>query len=344
MGRLRRLTSPQEVSRVWEETKSLPKEELKGFSCDDLINVAGAVRYDAQQTKSKVVISCTQALRRVRYEALDFELGRKSIPFTKSATSDVNPVLGLPYTQVAAGLTQEELAELDLHPCFEGDEYQATDPEVEKELPSFIRRHRPRSLGRKFHETLRSMSLPTENWCVSHGIDLVSARDVFVQVRETLLGMRRGAMVLPSAPIKNSSGEKNWARFILKVGGDEIEVVPELYAKLALYAAFRKRDHNLLLTLKGHAITWMKEGDVCFREGFPSAVGSAMLAWCPSEPEEAAMRFAASAGVKERAGHVHDWLDGGISSVSLGLVSWWSTRYQVSNWLGWLDPNVIRSA
>jgi hypothetical protein len=246
--------------------------------------------------------------------------------------------------QVAAGVTPQEIAELDLHPCFEGDEFQATDPEVEKDLPAFIRRHRPRSLARKFHETLRSMSLPTEGWLVSHGIDLTSARDVVEQARSILLGLRRGVKVLPSTPIKSSSSEKSWARFILQIGGDELEVVPELYAKLALYAAFRKRDHNLLLTLKGHAITWLKEGDIAFRDGFPAAIGSSMLAWCPSEPEEVAMRLAASAGVKERAGHVHDWLDGGINSVSLGLVSWWSSRYHVSNWMGWLSPNTIPTA
>lgn len=343
MGRLRRLTSPQEVSRVWEETKRLPKEELTQPSCDDLITIANMVRYDVQQTKSKVVISLTSALSRVKNEALDWEL-RKSASDHKSKTSDVSRVLGLPYTQVSAATTLEEREALGLYPCFEGDEWQETDPEAEMEMPSIIRRHRPRSLARKFHETLRSMSLPTEGWLVSHGIDLTSARNVVVQAQAYLLGLRRGARVLPSTPIKSGSSEKSWARYILKIGEDELEVVPELYAKLALYAAFRKRDHNLLLTLKGHAITWLKEGDIAFREGFAAAVGSSMLAWCPSEPEEVAMRLAASAGVKERAGHVHDWLDGGINSVSLGLVSWWSTRHHVANWMGWLSPNTIPTA
>jgi len=343
LGRLWPTTLPQRLAHVWEETKSLPKEELTSFSSQDLITLAGMAHYDAQQTKSRVVISVTQALRRVKYETLDWEMG-KSVPFIKSVTSDVNPVLGLPYTQVAASATQEEIAALGLHPCFEGDEYQATDPTVEMDLPAIIRRHRPRSLARKFHETLRSMSLPNESWLVSHGIDLVFARDVVERARAVLLGLGRDAKVLPSTPIKSGSSEKSWSRFVLRIGGDELEVVPELYAKLALYAAFRKRDHNLLLTLKGHAITWLKEGDITFRDGFPAAIGSSMLAWCPSEPEEAAMRLTASAGVRERAGHVHDWLDGGINSVSLGLVSWWSSRYHVSNWMGWWPRTTIPTA
>lgn len=344
MGRLWRFTSPQEISRVWEETKRLPKEELKKPSRDDLITIAHMVRYDAQQTKAKVTISLLDALKTIKYGALAMELG-KSGPFVKSKTSDVNPqVMKPPYIQVSETVTPEEVEQLGLHPCFEGDKWQGSDPEVEAELPSAIRRHRPRSLARRYHETLRSMLLPSEGWLVSHGIDLVSARNVWLQAKSVLLGLRRGARVLPSTPIKCGGSEKSWARFILKVGSDELEIVPELYAKLALFAAFRKRDHNLLLTLKGHAITWLKQEDIAFREGFPAAVGSSFLAWCPSEPEEAAMRLAASAGVQERVGHVHDWLDGGINAVSLGLASWWSSRYHVSNYMGWLPRNTIPTA
>jgi len=202
----------------------------------------------------------------------------------------------------------------------------------EGEVPS-IRRHRPGSLLRRFHKELQSMALPHEEWLVASGLDLFSGRTHVRRLQEQLLGLSRGAKVLPRTPIKTKSGAQ-FARFAFRVGEDEIDIVPELYSKLALYAAFRERDHALLMTLKGHAITWLKEHEVPYRDGYPVAFWTALLAWIPGQLDEAGMRVTASLRVQEKIKSASAWVNEGVSRHSLGLNSWWSPRYQLARFFG----------
>jgi len=212
-------------------------------------------------------------------------------------------------------------------------------PEIEDEtddpgLPARIRRHRPRTLMRKFHETLSSLRLPSEEWCVASGLDLLRARTRLGRVRESLLMLSRGVRALPRAPVKNGDGSKSFERFAFLHGSVEIEVVPELYAKLALYAAFRERDHALLMTLKGHAITWLKENDVSFRDGYQLAVWSSVLAWVPGKVDEQVIAFTGHSHVQERLRMPAQWLGEGVYQHTANMHSWWNPLYQVARCVG----------
>lgn len=216
--------------------------------------------------------------------------------------------------------------------------------EEDRELSVLVRRHRPRSLARKFHEAVRSMVLPDERWLVASGLDLTKSRTVLQQVSRGLLGLDRSVRILPRMPIETEDRKRQWARFAFQVGEDEIEIVPELYAKLALYAAFRERDHALLMTLKGHAITWLKEQGITFREGYPPAVWSAFFAWVPGALDEAVMRMTASPRLQEKLALSSSWVNGGIKPHLLGLASWWSPLYHLARILGLQPSAAVPSA
>lgn len=202
-----------------------------------------------------------------------------------------------------------------------------------KESAPSIRRHRPGSLVRAFHEQVREMALPSEEWLVGFGLDLLQARTLLKQLRGGLFGLTRGAKLVPRAPVKSTNG-KSFSRFAIVVGRDEIEVVPELYSKLAVYAAFRERDHALLMTLKGHAITWLKEQEINYRDGYPVVLWASLLAWIPGELDEAVMRITTSPRVQERLAASRKWLNEGVEPHSLGLKSWWDPRYQLGRYSG----------
>jgi len=212
--------------------------------------------------------------------------------------------------------------------------------EEDKEQSVLVRRHRPRSLARKFHETIRSMVLPDESWLVALGFDLTESRTVLQSISRSLLGLSRGARVLPRTPIETEDRKRQWARFAFQIGEDEIEIVPELYAKLALYAAFRERDHALLMTLKGHAITWLKEQGITFREGYSAAVWCAFVAWVPGVVDEAVMRMTASPRLQEKISLSKSWVHEGVKPHLLGLASWWNPVYHLARVLG-LQPSAV---
>jgi len=212
--------------------------------------------------------------------------------------------------------------------------------EGEEGLVPSIRRHRPRSLMRKFKGELYDQALPAEEWCVSLGIDLTSARTLVKRATQRAFGSGRDVRVLPRAPIVNQSGKK-FSRFAFLVGEDEWEIVPELYAKLALYAAFRQRDHALLMTLKGHAITWLKEQDLGYREGYQIAFWAALMAFIPGETDEAGMRALASPTVQEKLKSSYDWLSDGVEAHTLNLQSWWSPLYHLARLSGSTGRSVV---
>jgi len=207
-------------------------------------------------------------------------------------------------------------------------EFQLWFDDSQAELPTPIRRHRPRSLARKFHETVRSMELPSEEWLVAQGLDLLRARTTVQRALGVLLRLDSGVKVLRRTPLKSKTGVC-FSRFALLVHGSELEVVPELYTKLAVYAAFRERDHALLLTLKGHAITWTKEHDVSYLDMMPSVFGSCLLAWVPGKMEEAVVAVTTSPAVQDRLGLIRRWRDG-VPLHQLGLASWWSPLYHLA--------------
>jgi hypothetical protein len=234
--------------------------------------------------------------------------------------------------------TPEELGEvvpLEFAENYVGEQQLGFD-DSEAELPTAIRRHRPRSLARKFHETVRSMQLPGEEWLVAHGLDLLRARTVVQRALGVLLRLESGVKVLRRTPLKSRTGVI-YSRFALSVHGSELEVCPELYAKLAIYAAFRERDHALLLTLKGHAITWTKEHDFTFLEMLPVVFGSALLAWVPGEMETAFIGVTANTSVQNKLSLVSRWKVG-IPMHDLGLTSWWNPFYHLSGLLGLSGP------
>jgi hypothetical protein len=200
-------------------------------------------------------------------------------------------------------------------------------------MEPFVRRHRPRSLTKAYNKVMSEMSEAKFGWCVPSG-DLVEARTQLSRVAEFCLGIARGATILPRSPLTNSTSEKSYARFALRVGEDEFDVVPELLAKLTLYAAFRERDHALLMTLKGHAITWLKEEGISFLEGGSCALSSTIIAWIPGAQEKAAMRLTAAARVQESVALPRNWLNDGASRPSLGLGSVWNPLYHAAKFVG----------
>jgi hypothetical protein len=303
--------------------------------------VCRAARFSTQQVTEATILSLTTASEKYRWGALG-ELVPGLEKTRRIISSDVVPkadsVLGLAVTLSDADLIDIVRRNMTAETFNQDAAVLAVltkkeQSEGEEGVAPSIRRHRPGSLMRKFHEEVRDMALPTEEWLVASGLDLFQMRTHLKQLQRTLFGLSRSAKVQPRTPIKSHTG-KSFARFSFAVGRDEIVVVPELYSKLALYAAFRERDHALLMTLKGHAITWLKEHDVTYLDGYPAALWSSVLAWIPGELDEAVMRVTESPRVKEKIVSSYDWVRDGVSRHVLGLSSWWDPRYQLDLWMG----------
>lgn len=342
LGRLSE-TLPQHLTSAWENSD---QPEQFGSLAEELIALSSAVcstaRFGTQQLTEASILGLSAAAHKFNWNALSDlapGLGVTRIITSSSVLPRTDEVLSwdVPLTdkEMAAIIRRNGSPETLLQDTAILSVLCQEDSPCAEEggVSPSIRRHRPRSLMRKFHEEVRDMALPTEEWLVASGLDLFQLRTLVQNLQRTLFGLGRGAKVMPKTPITNSDG-KQFARFGFLVGKDEIEIVPELYSKLALYAAFRERDHALLMTLKGHAITWLKEQDVTYRDGYPVALWSSLLAWIPGELDESVMRVTESPRVQEKLRLSRDWVSGGVSRHSLGMSSWWSPRYQLSRLLG----------
>lgn len=330
LGRFLRLFAlPEEEVRQLEEWVPPPGYTMWSETKDILRETTELTVQKATLTAERIATSAAgiaEARARSRAERLnaDVESVIRDIP-ASFVPNEIDPVAG------AVELAENFVGELQ--PGFS---------DSEADLPTAIRRHRPRSLARKFHETVLSMQLPSEEWLVAQGLDLLCARTTVKRALGVLLRLDSGVKVLRRTPLKSKSGAC-FSRFALLVHGSELEVVPELFAKLALFAAFRDRDHALLLTLKGHSITWAKEHDVAYLDMLPCVFGSVLLAWVPGEMEEACVAVTANPVVQERLGLIRHWRVG-VPLHQLGLASWWSPLYHLRNLAGLSVPARIHVA
>lgn len=356
-GFLRRFT-PQNVRRIWAESGDLLNPmsiaERNDVLLEDTRTLAEPARFIAQQATEAVVLLASQASAANGYNwpKIPYGFGLPNHVVGKFVQRSVTnnaadllakyppvdgPVLELNMAQFSE---EEQSTVRDFAKVVDGklkpkDRVEGMEP--------FVRRHRPRGLTQAFNKVMSEMQQAHLGWCVPSG-DLVKARTVLSRVAELCLGIARDAKVLPRPPLKNSTSEKSFARFALRVGEDEFDIVPELLAKLTLYAAFRERDHALLMTLKGHAITWLKEQDISFLEGGSCALSATVIAWIPGAQEKAAMRLTAAARVQESVELPSQWLGEGATRPSLGLGSVWSPLYQIAKYFGLANAVRLRRA
>lgn len=171
--------------------------------------------------------------------------------------------------------------------------------------PTRIRRHRPASFISTFRRTIKSLELPDRSWCVALGLDLTAGKSMLDSLKEFLYGFGVDGDIKPSQPIKTgplAQHQRDFKAFRLRLAteDDEVVIVPELLSKLSVYAGFRKRDPNLLLSLKGHAITWCKEWDISWAEAQTFVMPCAKFAWIPSAQEIGLLRLDFSPVVQRR--------------------------------------------
>lgn len=350
--------SPQNVRRVWAESGDQlsvkTTEELRVQASEDLRALAEPARFIAQQATEAVVLVATQASASngLNWPKIPYGLGMPSHVVGKfvqrSVTNNAEDLLAKypPVDGPVLELNMAQFSEEEQHTV--RDFAKVVDGKLKPRdrvegMEPFVRRHRPRGLTQAFNKVMREMQSADLGWCVPSG-DLVKARTVLRRIAELCLGVARDAKVLPRLPLKNSTSEKSYARFALRVGEDEFDIVPELLAKLTLYAAYRERDHALLMTLKGHAITWLKEEGISFLEGGSAALSATVIAWIPGAQEKAAMRLTAATGVQEALQLPGNWLGEGATRPSLGLGSTWSPLYHVAKYFGLANAVQLKRA
>lgn len=93
-----------------------------------------------------------------------------------------------------------------------------------------------------------------------------------------------GARVEGFAELSCKDGSKVWASH-LSLGSVRVLVIPELVARLSVYASYRKRDANLVSALKLRALEWCKEKGLLEWDLALSLPASVALACLRNAPE-----------------------------------------------------------
>jgi hypothetical protein len=88
----------------------------------------------------------------------------------------------------------------------------------------------------------------------------------------------RAAEPLHISP-EQKDGPTSASRYIFKIDDREYDVVLDLWAELAAFALFRKRDSLLLHTLKSKALTWVKTNRVKYLDVLPSLGSTVMFSF-----------------------------------------------------------------